>query len=129
MGGREARPGTAPVGHRVGVVPYDPISFGGTLAAAMELFEMGVLSEKDTDGIALRFGKAEALTVGAEMLRDATAPPRGMEGVFVAPAPGAPPETATAPAATAPAGATPRSPAAIGPTPRRATGPQHRSGT
>jgi len=45
---------------------YDPISFGGTLAAAMELFEMGVLTEKDTDGIALRFGNAEALTVMAE---------------------------------------------------------------
>ncbi len=44
----------------------DPISFGGTLAAAMELYEMGVISEKDTDGIALKFGNAEALTVMAE---------------------------------------------------------------
>ncbi|MGI9311574.1 MAG: aldehyde ferredoxin oxidoreductase family protein, partial [bacterium] len=44
----------------------DPISFGGTLAAAMELFEIGALSESDTDGIPLRFGNAEALTVMAE---------------------------------------------------------------
>jgi aldehyde:ferredoxin oxidoreductase len=44
----------------------DPISFGGTLAAAMELFEMGVISEADTDGIALRFGNPQALTVMAE---------------------------------------------------------------
>ena len=44
----------------------DPISFGVTLAAAMELFEMGVLTTGDTDGIALDFGNAEALTVMAE---------------------------------------------------------------
>ena len=45
---------------------YDPISFGVTLAAAMELFEMGVITEKDTGGVALTFGNAEALTVMAE---------------------------------------------------------------
>jgi aldehyde:ferredoxin oxidoreductase len=44
----------------------DPISFGATLAAAMELFEMGVITEQDTDGIPLNFGNAEALTVMAE---------------------------------------------------------------
>ncbi len=44
----------------------DPISFGGTLAAAMELYEMGVITKKDTDGIELKFGNAEALTVMAE---------------------------------------------------------------
>ncbi len=44
----------------------DPISFGGTLAAAMELFEMGVITTKDTDGIELRFGNPEALTIMAE---------------------------------------------------------------
>ena len=43
-----------------------PISFGATLSAAMELFEMGVLTVADTDGIALNFGSAEALTVMAE---------------------------------------------------------------
>jgi len=44
----------------------DPISFGVTLAAAMELFEMGVLTLEDTDGVALNFGNAEALTIMAE---------------------------------------------------------------
>ncbi len=44
----------------------DPISFGVTLAAAMELFEMGVITEQDTDGVPLTFGNAEALTVMAE---------------------------------------------------------------
>ena len=44
----------------------DPISFGATLAAAMELFEMGIITTSDTDGIALSFGNAEALTVMAE---------------------------------------------------------------
>jgi len=45
---------------------FDPISFGVTLAAAMELFEMGVITIDDTDGIPLNFGNAEALTVMAE---------------------------------------------------------------
>ena len=44
----------------------DPISFGGTLAAAMELYEMGVITDEDTDGIPLNFGNAEALSVMAE---------------------------------------------------------------
>jgi len=44
----------------------DPISFGGTLASAMELYQMGVITKEDTDGIALDFGNAEALTVMAE---------------------------------------------------------------
>lgn len=44
----------------------DPISFGATLAAAMELFEKGIITTDDTDGIALNFGNAEALTVMAE---------------------------------------------------------------
>ena len=44
----------------------DPISFGVTLAAAMELYEMGVLTLEQTDGIPLTFGNAEALTVMAE---------------------------------------------------------------
>jgi aldehyde:ferredoxin oxidoreductase len=45
---------------------YDPISFGGTLAAAMELYEKGVITDADTDGVALNFGNAEALTIMAE---------------------------------------------------------------
>lgn len=44
----------------------DPISFGATLSAAMELFELGLITEEDTDGIPLNFGNAEALTVMAE---------------------------------------------------------------
>ena len=44
----------------------DPISFGATLAAAMELYEIGAITDKDTDGIELKFGNAEALTVMAE---------------------------------------------------------------
>ena len=44
----------------------DPISFGVTLAAAMELYEMGVITKEDTGGVALEFGSAEALAVMAE---------------------------------------------------------------
>ena len=44
----------------------DPISFGGTLSAAMELYEMGVITDADTDGVPLKFGNAEALTIMAE---------------------------------------------------------------
>lgn len=44
----------------------DPISFGVTLAAAMELFEMGIITLEDTDNVPLNFGNAEALTVMAE---------------------------------------------------------------
>ena len=44
----------------------DPISFGGTLAAAMELYEKGVITDVDTDGVPLNFGNAEALTIMAE---------------------------------------------------------------
>ncbi len=45
---------------------YDPISFGATVAAAMELFEMGVITSKQTDGVAFNFGSAEALVKAAE---------------------------------------------------------------
>lgn len=44
----------------------DPISFGVTLAAAMELYELGLIKADETDGIPLTFGNAEALTVMAE---------------------------------------------------------------
>lgn len=44
----------------------DPISFGVTLAAAMELYELGVLDKTQTDGIELTFGSAEALVVMSE---------------------------------------------------------------
>ena len=45
----------------------DPISFGGTVSAAMELFEEGILTTKETGGIELNFGNAEALCTIAEI--------------------------------------------------------------
>ena len=45
---------------------YDPISFGVTLAAAMELYEAGAITDEDTDGVKLNFGNAEALAIMAE---------------------------------------------------------------
>jgi aldehyde:ferredoxin oxidoreductase len=39
----------------------DPISFGSTVAAAMELYEMGAITKEDTGGVELKFGSAEAL--------------------------------------------------------------------
>jgi len=39
----------------------DPISLGGSIAAAMELYETGVISDTETGGIKLKFGSAEAL--------------------------------------------------------------------
>jgi aldehyde:ferredoxin oxidoreductase len=45
----------------------DPISFGATLGAAMELYEMGVITTKDTGGIELKFGSPKALTEMAEL--------------------------------------------------------------
>ncbi|NJN46907.1 MAG: aldehyde ferredoxin oxidoreductase family protein [Candidatus Competibacteraceae bacterium] len=45
----------------------DPISFGATVAAAMELYEMGVLTKAQTGGIDLKFGNAEALCQLAEL--------------------------------------------------------------
>ncbi|HSF48825.1 MAG TPA: aldehyde ferredoxin oxidoreductase C-terminal domain-containing protein, partial [Burkholderiales bacterium] len=44
---------------------FDPISFGATVGAAMELYEMGVITEKEV-GIAAPFGSAEALCKFAE---------------------------------------------------------------
>ena len=44
----------------------DPISFGATVAAAMELFENGVITTEHTGGMELRFGSAEALVWCAE---------------------------------------------------------------
>jgi aldehyde:ferredoxin oxidoreductase len=45
----------------------DPISFGSTVAAAMELYELGAITQQDTGGIELRFGSAQALTQIAEL--------------------------------------------------------------
>ena len=45
----------------------DPISFGATVGAAMELYETGVIDDKITGGIELKFGSAEALTQCVEL--------------------------------------------------------------
>ncbi len=45
----------------------DPISFGVTVAAAMELYEVGAITDADTGGIALDFGSAEGLVAMAEL--------------------------------------------------------------
>lgn len=45
----------------------DPISLGGTIAAAMELFDIGAITEEDTGGIKLVFGSAQALVTISEL--------------------------------------------------------------
>ncbi len=45
----------------------DPISFGATVAAAMELYESGAIDDSVTGGIEMRFGSAEALCKAAEL--------------------------------------------------------------
>jgi aldehyde:ferredoxin oxidoreductase len=45
----------------------DPISLGGSIAAAMELFDIGAITEKHTGGIKLEFGSAQALVTISEM--------------------------------------------------------------
>ncbi len=47
---------------------FDPITFGATVAAAMEMFEEGVLTTEQTGGIAFNFGSAEALTTAADWI-------------------------------------------------------------
>ena len=46
----------------------DTIGTGTTIAFAMDCFENGLLSEKDTDGIELRFGNADAMVKMVEMI-------------------------------------------------------------
>ncbi|MDA1071884.1 MAG: aldehyde ferredoxin oxidoreductase family protein [Proteobacteria bacterium] len=45
----------------------DTISYGGSLAAAMELFEEGAITLEDTGGIDLSFGSAEGLVAMTEL--------------------------------------------------------------
>jgi aldehyde:ferredoxin oxidoreductase len=47
---------------------FDPISFGATMAAAIELFKVGAITTEHTGGKELSFGSAQALVWGAEML-------------------------------------------------------------
>jgi len=46
----------------------DPISLGGSIAAAMELYDIGAIDESTTGGIKLAFGNAEALCQIAELV-------------------------------------------------------------
>lgn len=45
----------------------DPISVGSTIAAAMDLYEEGVINSETTGGIDLKFGNAEALIKAIEL--------------------------------------------------------------
>ncbi len=45
----------------------DPISFGATVSAAMELYELGLLTKEATGGLELKFGSAEVLVKCAEL--------------------------------------------------------------
>ena len=45
----------------------DPISFGATVSAAMELYAMGLITKEMTGGIDLKFGSAEALVQCVEL--------------------------------------------------------------
>jgi aldehyde:ferredoxin oxidoreductase len=45
----------------------DPISYGSTLAAAMELYEQGIITKEHTGGLELKFGSAEALARATEL--------------------------------------------------------------
>jgi aldehyde:ferredoxin oxidoreductase len=45
---------------------FDPITFGATVAAAMEMYEDGVLTKEQTGGIEFNFGNAVALTKAVE---------------------------------------------------------------
>ena len=45
----------------------DPISFGATVGAAMELYEIGAITKKQTGGLELKFGSAEVLAKLAEL--------------------------------------------------------------
>jgi aldehyde:ferredoxin oxidoreductase len=47
---------------------FDPISFGATVAAAMELYKIGAITEEQTGGIDFSFGSADALAKAAEMV-------------------------------------------------------------
>ncbi len=46
----------------------DPISFGATVSAAMELYELGILTAAQTGGLELKFGSAEALVKCVELV-------------------------------------------------------------
>ncbi|MGI9229323.1 MAG: aldehyde ferredoxin oxidoreductase family protein, partial [Gammaproteobacteria bacterium] len=45
----------------------DPITFGATVAAAMEMYEMGAITKEQTGGVELKFGDAKALVWATEV--------------------------------------------------------------
>ena len=47
--------------YRCNELGMDTISFGGTLACAMELNEKNIITEKETNGVFFKFGQAETL--------------------------------------------------------------------
>jgi len=47
---------------------FDPITFGSTVAAAMEMYEQGIITKKQTGGVEFKFGSAKALSAAAEMV-------------------------------------------------------------
>ena len=51
-----------------GAYGLDTISTGVTIAFAMECFEKGIITEKDTGGIQLRFGNADAMLEMIELI-------------------------------------------------------------
>jgi aldehyde:ferredoxin oxidoreductase len=51
---------------------FDPITFGATVAAAMEMFEDGNITTAQTGGIELKFGSAEAFVAATEALVQGT---------------------------------------------------------
>jgi aldehyde:ferredoxin oxidoreductase len=53
---------------RCGAYSLDTISIGGVIAFAMECFEKGLLTTKDTGGIELRFGNDEAMLEVIELI-------------------------------------------------------------
>jgi aldehyde:ferredoxin oxidoreductase len=62
--------------YRCNELGLDTMSFGGTIACAMELFENGSIRPEDADGISLKFGNADAL----EILARQTAHRQGIGG-------------------------------------------------
>jgi aldehyde:ferredoxin oxidoreductase len=53
---------------RCGAYSLDTISTGGAIAFAMECFERGLLTTKDTDGLELKFGSGEAMLKAIELI-------------------------------------------------------------
>ncbi|MCJ7645105.1 MAG: aldehyde ferredoxin oxidoreductase family protein [Candidatus Aminicenantes bacterium] len=53
--------------YRCNELGLDTMSFGGTMACAMELFERGSLTSEDTGGLDFSFGNADVLEVAVRM--------------------------------------------------------------